>query len=253
MIEHPRALAEKVAGVLAGRTVIRADVAGFVSSDFDPFLNHLFARGKLAPRDAAEVLEGRPGFVWLDEEPAPGEVLGRDAGRALSLVMHGMVADIARPAAGTAVQDEIAEVRSVADLDAWHGVYCEVFGASPRSQADWRRVHGAPGPSGDGSLLLLLARVEGSPAATGAVFFDRGAASLYCFTTRESMRRRGLGSALVHASHAAARARGVERALLHATPSGRPVYARASYREERALPVLRFPVEGAHTSRGTPS
>jgi GNAT superfamily N-acetyltransferase len=253
LLEHPRALAEKVARVLAGRTVNRADLAGFVSSDFDPFLNHLFAAGKLAPRDAARVLDGRPGFVWLDDGSAAGEVLGPDAGRALLLVMQGMVTDISRPAAATAVRGEIAEVRSAADLEAWHSVYCEVFGANPRSQTDWRRVHGALGPSGDGSLLLLLARVEGRPAGTGGVFFDQGAAGLYCFTTRESMRGRGLASALVHASHAAARARGFEQALLHATPAGRPIYARASYREERALPVLRFPVEGARTDRGTPS
>jgi hypothetical protein len=118
--EHPHALAKKVAGVLAGRTVNRADLAGFVSSDFDPFLNHLFARRKLARRDAARVLDGRPGFVWLDEESAASEVLGSDAGRALLLVMQGMVADIARPTAATAVHDEIAEVRSAADIEAWH-------------------------------------------------------------------------------------------------------------------------------------
>jgi GNAT superfamily N-acetyltransferase len=157
--------------------------------------------------------------------------------------MQGMVADIARAAARPAVGGEIAEVRTAADLEAWHGVYCQVFGAHPRSQADWRRVHGALGPSGDGSLLLLLARVERSPASTAAVFFHDGVAGLYCFTTRESLRGRGLATALVSASHAAAQARGIERTLLHATPSGRPVYARASYRAERALPVLRFPAQ----------
>ena len=232
LLEHPRALAEKVAGVLGGRTVSGADLAGFVSSAGDPFLNHLFATGSVAPREAAEALQGRPGFVWLDDESA--------AAGSVRLVMQGMVADIAREAQ-PAVGGEIAGVRTAADLGAWHGVYCEVFGAHPSSQADWRRVHGALGPSGDGSLLLLLARVEGSPAATGAVFLHEGVAGLYCFTTRESLRGRGLATALVSASHAAARDRGVERTLLHATPSGRPVYARASYRAERALPVLRFP------------
>jgi hypothetical protein len=49
LLEHPRALAEKVAGVLGGRTVNGAGVAGFVSSAGDPFLNHLFATGKVAP------------------------------------------------------------------------------------------------------------------------------------------------------------------------------------------------------------
>jgi GNAT superfamily N-acetyltransferase len=87
-------------------------------------------------------------------------------------------------------------------------------------------------------LLLLLARVDDSPAATGGVYFDRDIAGLYSFTTRERMRGRGLASALVLASHAAAQARGVERALLQATASARPVYARAGYREQRTLPML---------------
>jgi GNAT superfamily N-acetyltransferase len=87
-------------------------------------------------------------------------------------------------------------------------------------------------------LLLFLASLDRSPAGTGAVYFQPDVAGLYCFTTRERMRGRGLASALVHASHAAAQARGVERALLQATASGRPVYARAGYREHRTLPVL---------------
>jgi hypothetical protein len=81
----------------------------------------------------------------------------------------------AQTASATEVQGEIAEVRSAADLDAWHSVYYEVFGANPRSRIDWRRVHGALGPSGEGSLLRLLARVEGTTAATGAVFSSTGA------------------------------------------------------------------------------
>ena len=63
-------------------------------------------------------------------------------------------------------------------------------------------------------------------------------AGLYCFTTRERLRGRGLASALVHACHERARARGVERALLHATALGRPVYSSAGYAELRSLPLL---------------
>jgi GNAT superfamily N-acetyltransferase len=232
LIENPRAFAKKVAGALAGKAVKRADVVGFINSDFDPFLNHLFARGTLSERAAAEALDGRPGFVWLRHEP--------DSRGARLAVMQGMVADIATPPVESPVESEIGEARTAADLEAWHDVYSEVLGADPRSLRDWHRVHAALGPSGEGSLLLLLARVGGLPAATGAVFFDHDVAGLYCFTTRESMRRRGLGSALVHASHAAALARGVEHAVLQASPSGRPVYARAGYRAVRAIPVLRF-------------
>jgi GNAT superfamily N-acetyltransferase len=86
-----------------------------------------------------------------------------------------------------------------------------------------------------------LARVDGSPAATAAAFFDRNVVGLYSFTTRESMRGRGLASALIRASHAVASARGIEQALLQATPAARSVYARAGYVEEHVLPVLTFP------------
>lgn len=144
----------------------------------------------------------------------------------------------AGPVAAPQVECEIAEMRSRSELRAWHEVYCEVFGGDDRSSQDWQQVHDALGPSGDRSLLLLLARVDGSPAATSAVYFNRDVAGLYCFTTRERMRGRGLASALVHACHAAAQARGIERALLQATASGRPVYTRAGYREHRTLPVL---------------
>jgi GNAT superfamily N-acetyltransferase len=231
LLENPRAFAEKVAEVLAGRSVARPKLTGFLSSDFDPFLNHLFASEKLARGEAVEALQGRPGFVWLAEEPAPDEPL---------IVMQGMTADLNQTAPERRAPREITEVRSTDELDAWHGVYSEVFGADPRSRDDWRRLQDVLGPSGDGSLLLLLARVDRSPAATGGVFFAHDVAGLYCFTTRERMRGRGLASALVGASHAAARAKGVERAVLQATPSGRPVYARAGYREERPLPVLSF-------------
>src|SRR5215216_1618199 len=64
---------------------------------------------------------------------------------------------------------------------------------------------------GDDSLVLHLARVGGPAAATAAAFFDRNVVGLYSFTTRESMRGRGIGSALIRASHAVAPARGIEK------------------------------------------
>ena len=156
----------------------------------------------------------------------------------VSAAMHAMTAPTAKPAAMPQIEGEIVEVRSRDELRDWHDVYCEVFGGDERGIRDWEPIHDVLGPAGDRSLLLLLARVDGSPAATGAVHFEPDVAGLYCFTTRERMRGRGLASALVHASHAAARARGVERALLQATGSGRSVYIRAGYRDERTLPVL---------------
>jgi GNAT superfamily N-acetyltransferase len=239
LLDNPRSLAAKVAVVLGGTAIERPQLTGFLNSEFDPFLNQLVAAGLVTPREAAEALEGRPGFIWLAEEPSPREVGAQPGAENLSLVvMHGMTAATAEPAAAPQIEAEIVEVRSHSELRAWHEVYTEVFGGDDRGSQDWRRVHDALGPSGDRSLLLLLVLVDGSPAATGGVYFEPDVAGLYCFTTRERMRGRGLASALVHASHVAAQGRGIERALLQATASGKRVYARAGYREERTLPVL---------------
>jgi GNAT superfamily N-acetyltransferase len=236
LLESPRAFTKKIAGALGGTPVEWDGLSGFLSSEFDRFLNQLFASENVAPRDAAAALEGRPGFVWLDAKPNAVEL-----GRLRLLEMYGMTATTSPPAARRTHQGEISEVRSREDLDGWFGVYAHVFGADPNARDDWARIHGALGPAGDGSLLLLLARVDGSPVATGAAFFHSGLAGLYCFTTVARMRGRGLASALVHACHEAAQARGIERAVLQATASGRPAYARAGYREERSLPVLLSP------------
>jgi GNAT superfamily N-acetyltransferase len=237
LLANPRSLTARVATVLGGTAIERPHLTGFVNSEFDPFLNQLFAAGSVTPREAAEALEGQPGFIWLAEEPRPTNVAVAGTESLTLAVMHGMTAATALPATAPQIQGEIAEVRSGDELMAWHEVYCEVFGGDDRSRHDWQRVHRALGPSGDCSLSLLLARVDGSPAATGAVYLGSDDAGLYCFTTREQMRGRGLASALVHASHKAAQARGFERALLQASTSGRPVYAKAGYREQRRLPV----------------
>jgi GNAT superfamily N-acetyltransferase len=155
--------------------------------------------------------------------------------------MHGMTADLGAGANEPPLRDAIDDVRSADDLDAWHRVYCEVLGSDPRGRDDWRRVHDALGPAGDGSLVLLLARVDGAAAATGGVFFAEDAAGLYCFATREAMRGRGLASAPVQAAHALARRRRIMRALLQAT-LGRQIRLRARLVSRRAAdagPALR--------------
>ena len=238
LLDNPRSLTAKVAAVLGGKAIQRSKLAGFRNSEFDPFLNQLFAAGPVTSREAAEALEGHPGFIWLADEPGPSDLGAPGAQNLVSAVMHGMTAPTAAPASAPQIDCEIVEVRSPSELRAWHQVYCEAFGGDERGRQDWQRLYGALGPAGDRSLLLLLASVDSSPAATCAVYLEPDVAGLYCFTPRERMRGRGLASALVHASHAAAQARGIGRALLQATASGRPVYTRAGYREQRTLPVL---------------
>jgi GNAT superfamily N-acetyltransferase len=234
LLDSPRALIAKVAAVLGGSEVEHELLSGYVNSRFDPFLNQLFATDRVPLREAAAALEGHPGFVWLTGQPDASEA---DADLSVA-VMHGMTASTGGAIGPSAGGNELVEVRSQKELRQWYAVYSEVFGAHARGGDDWSRINHALGPDGDGSLLLVLARCNGSPAATGAVYLAEDAAGLYCFTTREPMRGRGLALALLRACHAAARARGIERALLQATPMARPVYAKAGYEEERQLPVL---------------
>jgi len=233
LLENLTTLTRSVAEALGGTSVDRPGLSGSVSSRFDRFLNQLFASPGVPPQDAVAELGERPGFVWLAGKPSAEELGG------LRLVeMSGMTAKTAPPE-WPSPHREIRKVRSREDLDGWFGVYSKVFGADAKASDEWARINEVLGPEGDGSLLLLVARADGRPAATGAVFFQQDTAGLYCFTTLERMRRRGLASALVNASHEAARERGIERAVLQATGSGRRVYARAGYREERSLPLLR--------------
>ena len=229
--------------MLNGRTVLEDGLVGFVSSAFDRFFNQLFATGVPALGEVEAALAGRPGFVWLCDEAA--EAGARTCGGGLPLrVMQGMRTTIRVSGVDERTPASITAVSSFDDLADWHAVYRGVFGVDPRSLDEWRRVHLALGPTGDDSLVLHLARVDGSAVATAAAFFDRGVVGLYSFTTRESMRRQGIASALIRASHAVASARGIEQALLQATPAARSVYARAGYVEERVLPLVTFPHAG---------
>src|SRR5205823_6917916 len=120
---NPRALAAKVAAALGGTAVEHAAVSGFLSSEFDPFLNQLFASGRVAPRDAAEALEGRPGFVWLVEAPDRDELAQAEAERLLVGEMLGMTATTEPPSAPPPHEGELGEGRSRTDLAGWHEVY----------------------------------------------------------------------------------------------------------------------------------
>ena len=218
-------------------------LVGFVSSAFDRFFNQLFATGVPTLGDVEAALAGRPAFVWLCDEAAAAAALTSGEGRHLRVV-HGMRTAIGASGVGRPTAASITAVSSFEDLADWHAVYRGVFGVDARGLDDWRRVHLALGPAGDDSLVLHLARVDGSAAATAAAFFEGNVVGLYSFTTRESMRGQGIASALVRASHAGASARGIEHALLQAVPAARSLYARAGYVEERVLPLVTFPRAG---------
>jgi GNAT superfamily N-acetyltransferase len=134
--------------------------------------------------------------------------------------------------------NEIELVRSPAELTAWHGVYCAGLGADQRSHDDWQRLQTALGTMGEESLVLMLARSEGEPAAIAATFTDGDTAGFYCFATRPAMRRRGLATSLLNASCLHALREGATRALLQATDAGKPIYEKAGFRHADLLPLF---------------
>jgi hypothetical protein len=112
LLANPRSLTARVAAVLGGTAIERPQLTGFLNSDFDPFLNQLFAAGPLTPREAAEALEGQPGFIWLAQEPSPSKVAVPGMEGLSPAVMHGMTATTALPATAPQIEGEIVEVRS---------------------------------------------------------------------------------------------------------------------------------------------
>ena len=126
-------------------------LTGFVSSKFDPFLNHLFAEATVTPRRVADALDGRPAFVWLAE--TPGVARTRDSrGRGLKFVeMRGMNAATAEPLAATHDRPRDrrgahADRASRVACDLLRGIRCRQGrppGLAGRSRRPWpsRRQH----------------------------------------------------------------------------------------------------------------
>jgi hypothetical protein len=78
---------------------------------------------------------------------------------------------------------------------------------------------------------VLLARVDGAPAATAMAFDHDGDCGLYNVSTSEWARRRGLGTALTAAHLHDARARGCRTASLQASGMAERVYAAVGFRD----------------------
>jgi N-acetylglutamate synthase len=78
-------------------------------------------------------------------------------------------------------------------------------------------------------MLALLALVDGTPAATSAVFVSDGLAGVYNVTTVPSQRGKGVGAAITWAAVDAGASRGATASILQASEAGAPVYARMGF------------------------
>lgn len=117
--------------MLGGTAIERPKLTGFLNSEFDPFLNQLFAAGSVTLRQAAEALEGRPWFIWLADEPDPNEVGAAEAENLSLVLMHGMTATTAGPVAAPQVILRLGKPHD--DCPAGHRVVVPVY--RPRRSA----------------------------------------------------------------------------------------------------------------------
>ena len=76
-----------------------------------------------------------------------------------------------------------------------------------------------------------LGRLGGEPVATSALFFAAGVAGVYCVSTIESARRRGIGAAVTLAALREARDLGHGLAVLTSSEMGYSVYRKLGFVE----------------------
>jgi ribosomal protein S18 acetylase RimI-like enzyme len=76
----------------------------------------------------------------------------------------------------------------------------------------------------------VIGLLDGTPVATASLMVAGGAAGIYNVVTLESVRRRGIGTAMTAAAVRRGAERGMELATLQASSMGRPVYERLGFR-----------------------
>jgi GNAT superfamily N-acetyltransferase len=116
-----------------------------------------------------------------------------------------------------------------AGLAEWSATFGMGFGIGPvemRWIGEMFRRLGSGGP-----WRHYLGRLGDEPVATSALFFGAGVAGVYCVSTVEHARRRGIGAAVTLAALREARDLGYTVGVLGSSEMGYPVYRRLGFRE----------------------
>ena len=145
----------------------------------------------------------------------------------------GMAVDLqALPEAVAVPEGFVVErVRDEAGLAEWATTFGQGFGIGP-VEAGWlgemfRRL----GFGDEGTWRHYLGRLAGEPVATSSSFFAAGVAGIYCVSTVERARRRGLGAAVTLAALREAKGDGYAIGVLTSSEMGYGVYRRLGFVE----------------------
>jgi ribosomal protein S18 acetylase RimI-like enzyme len=158
---------------------------------------------------------------------------GEDIGMALDLALLGSPAPLPSGVVIDEVEDE-------AGLVAWQSVLSDGFGEGP-TEARWAAsVYQRIGIGPSSAHRLVVAELDGRPAAAGAMLLDGGDVGLYFISTRPDARRRGLGAAVTRHLALMGAASGARRAVLGASEAGRRVYRRLGFLEVSRVSILEY-------------
>ena len=166
------------------------------------------------PRDLPELLVAAG---WREEHLTPAMVVDLDR----------LVAPAIPPGL------EVREVRSAADLAAWHELIA--IGSSLD-----RNVAKLMNPPLDGPMTLFTAFLEDQPVGTSGLFLHAGVPGIYCVSVLPEFRKRGIGAAVTSIPLQSARAKGYRMATLQASSMGHPVYKRLGFEDVCHLRLFEF-------------
>ena len=143
----------------------------------------------------------------------------------------GMAVDLQELPKVMAVPSDFAveRIRNEAGLGEWAATFGLGFGIGP-AEAGWMeemfRKLGFEDP-----WRHYLGRLGGEPVATSALFFAAGVAGVYCVSTVDHARRRGIGAAVTLAALRGARDLGYGLAVLTSSEMGYSVYRKLGFVE----------------------
>jgi Acetyltransferase (GNAT) domain len=143
----------------------------------------------------------------------------------------GMAIDLSALPEAVAVPESfvVERVRDEARLGEWVATFGTGYGVG---SADVRWFEGVLRRIGvEGAWRYYLGRLEGEPVATSALLFAAGVAGIYCVSTVEPARRRGIGAAVTLAGLREARDLGFTISVLGSSEMGYPVYRKLGFIE----------------------
>jgi GNAT superfamily N-acetyltransferase len=175
----------------------------------------------------------QPMSWWVSPSTRPGDLAQRlqahglalrwrDVGMAIDL--HNINETLSSPAGLT-----IERVEDEETMQDWLHAFGLGFELDEHALSSYSKLVTSVPPRQHPIRPFYLARLNGEPVATSALYWDQSVAGLCEVCTIPSARRQGIGAAITLAPLLDARPMGYRIAVLQASPLGEPVYRRLGF------------------------